>query len=164
MKSWRQGRLKRKRQPGSKFSAICYQHSTLSLDTRFSILDTRFWMLDARCWILDAGYPPSRLYRNWQNYTYQCFCHSGIDQEPSAFSKYYVHGCQIGPALNSIGVRHDRQNFNAFLNCGTVWKAGIQCSDYFQLIWDFWITRNLPHGFVSIENRASSIQYPVSYR
>ena len=36
--------------------------------------------------------------------------------------------------------RHDKQKLKVFLNYDTVWKAGIQCSDYSQLTWAFQIT------------------------
>jgi hypothetical protein len=37
-----------------------------------------------------SGFPPARLCRNWQNYSYWCFRHSGLDPESSAFSRYYT--------------------------------------------------------------------------
>jgi len=44
---------------------------------------------------------PSRLCRNWQNHTYWCIRHSGIDPESRAFSKYYVTGCRIKSGITA---------------------------------------------------------------
>jgi hypothetical protein len=63
-----------------------------------------------------SGFPPARLCRNWQNYSYWFFRHSGLDPwfdrlttlskvegESSSFSKSYVNGCRSKiPSLAGI--------------------------------------------------------------
>jgi hypothetical protein len=63
-----------------------------------------------------SGFPPARLCRNWQNYSYGCFRNSGLDPwfdrlitlsevegESSSFSKSYVTGCRSKiPSLAGI--------------------------------------------------------------
>ncbi len=44
---------------------------------------------------------PQRLCRNWQNYEYWWFCHSGLDPESSTISKRYATGCRIKSGMTN---------------------------------------------------------------
>ena len=53
------------------------------------------------------SFPRRRLFHNWQNYAYWCFCHSGLDPESIFFQGFtLLDAGSVIPGL--IRDRHDR--------------------------------------------------------
>ena len=75
--------------------------------------------------IQPLSFPRSRLCRNWQYGICCCFVIPGPNRNPVLFQSItLLDAGSVIPDL--IRDRHDGQNLNTFLNCDTVWKAGIQ--------------------------------------